>query len=351
MKRFSPLKILFSIMIALSILTGLFPVSSVDAAPPTPTSALIDRFVSEVDNTYGYQIFRPASWTSVDLGDRREFVSPDSIDQSNRIMLIVTNLQVVSDKIVGKNGLIANYGLFKQEPSITAWMQKTEALWQMDGTQYVKVGELPNAMIFAVRPNPDQLHLIAYVVSQDQPLAMALIGYGSFNDLDALKKTGLLIDFETMVSSASAYPSSVYSSPEPNAPILTFLMESGPWHSDSGNRTEGVFTYRLQTDYYQSPSRIYWLYEYMYYGGDPTHDTWLYSTSVTDYPSTTCTYNNSYLLWHSIAKMASRTSHSVSDSYTPNQVVAHLNSTTAHMMIFGDPMMKICEWYFPFTHQ
>ena len=212
-------------------------------------------------------------------------------------------------------------------------MQKTEALWESYGIQFSKVKELTDAMVFAIRPSPDQLHLIAYVVSQGQPLAIDVIGHGSFNDLENLKKIGLLADFETMVSSARAYPKRIV---EPlfeiNETTQTYLVESGPWHNDSGYRTLGVYTYRLQTDYYQAPPRVYWLYEYMHYGGDPYHDTWLYSTSVTDYPETTCVYRNSYLLWHTIEKVATRPTNTISDAYTPNEVVAHLN----HDDLYGD---------------
>src|SRR3990172_2626116 len=351
MKHFGSQRFLISVLLILSISVSFTPASTVDAAMSFPTSGLIDNFILEMDRTYGYQILRPASWIASDLGDRREFTYSGSGDQMNRITLEITNLQVVSETLIGNNGLLLNYELFIKDPFIIPWMHKTEALWKSYGIQYRKIIELTDAMVFAIRPSPNQLHLIAYVVSQGQPLAIGLIGHGSFNDLENLKKIGLLADFETMVSSARAYPRRIV---EPlleiNETTQTYLVESGPWHSDSGYRTIGVYTYRLQTDYYQAPPRVYWLYEYMHYGGDPYHDTWLYSTSVTDYPETTCVYRNSYLLWHVIEKVATRPTNTISDAYTPNEVVAHLNSTTTHMVIFGDPLFVNCQWYFPFTH-
>lgn len=323
------------------------------AAPPTPASSLVDGFVLETDKVYGYEMLRPASWTSLDLGDRRGYLPVNSAGQSDRIMLAVTNLKTVSDAFAEKSGLVANYELFQQDPSLSAWMPKVETLWKSNGLHFEVLDQLPNAAVYAVKPDSNQIQIVAYVVNQGQPLGIALYGFGTFSDLKKIQGAGLLTDFETMVVSAVAHQSS----PAPTAlalavPDLTVSPNSGPFHSDSGNRQSGVYTYRLQTDYYQAPSRVYWLYEYMHYGGDSSHDTWLYRTNVTDYPQTACYYGGSSLIEHPIQKIATRSNgNTATDSYYPNQVVAHLNTTTAHMMVFGDPLTVICQWYFPFTHQ
>ncbi len=345
-------KILGLALVIVLLATPVGMVAADDGAPPTPSSSFIDGFVLEADNVYGYEILRPASWTSIDLGDRRGYLPPDSADQPNRIMLAVTNLETVSDAFAGKNGLIANYELFRQEPTLSAWMPKTEALWKRNGVDFSIVGQLPSAIIYAVRPAPDQTHLIAYIVSQGQPLGVVLYGFGTFNDLELLKSTGLLADFETMVASASAHQSS--SAPTAavfTAPAITLSPESGPFHSDSGYIADGAFTYRMQTDYYQAPPRVYWLYEYLYYAKYQYQDAWLYITYVTDDPTHSCIYGGGALLQHTIWKMVSRTDGTATDSYTPNQIVDHLNTTTAHMMVYGDGLLNVCKFYYPFTQQ
>lgn len=323
--------------------------SDVLSASSPPTSTIISKFVLETDNIYGFQILRPASWVSKDLGDRREFRYVDPIYESDQLSLVITNLEVIN-RGLNENSLNLNYELFKLDPSIGPWMEKTELSWKMSNIEFSKIREFNNGMVYVIKPDQNQLYLASYIISNSEPIVLGLIGYGAFNNLDNIINFGILDDFMTMAQSVSSYSSIKTYSLNVSNELQTFLIEAGPWHSDSGYLVNGVFTYRLQTDYYQAPPRVYWLYEYMHYGGDPYHDTWLYSTSITDYPQITCVYGNSYLLWHRIEKVATYPSNTVSDSYTPNQVVSHLNTTTAHMMIFGDPILKLCQWYFPFTH-
>jgi hypothetical protein len=56
------------------------------------------------------------------------------------------------------------------------------------------------------------------------------------------------------------------------------------------------------------------------------------------------------LIQHSIGKCTTPTNGVLTDSYYPNQIVDHLNTTTAHMEVFGDPLVVYCQWYFPFHY-
>ncbi len=341
------------LVMAASLLVAIvmWSLAPVHATPPKPSSPFVEGFVLETDDVYGYEILRPSSWTSIDLGDRRGYLPPGSAGQPNRIALAVTNLRTVSDASFGTNGLIANYELFLQDPSLSAWMEKTQVLWESNGTRYNLVRELTDARIYAVKPGPEEIQLIAYVVSDGQPLGVGMYGFGTFSNLQQLESTGLLADFETMVTSVSARQGSLASTAlEATAPESTLLqIDSGPFHSDSGWRYIDSFTYRLQTDFYQGPPRVYWLYEYMYYPGYQNHTVCLYRTHVTDTPEITCGYGGG-LLQHSIGKCTTPTSGVVTDFYYPNKIVDHLNTTTDHMEVFGDPLVTYCQWYFPFHY-
>ncbi len=344
------IKYSYSIIISISLLIGVVQVEPASAASPSPKSSLIDAFVLVTDNIYGYKAFIPANWKSVDFGDRRGYYPINSESDPNRIVLAFTNFATISSILAGQNGLVPNYELFRQDPSLGPWTTKIEGLWSRLGIKFNIISQMPEARIYLVNPSPDQLQLIGYIVDQGEPLGVSLNGLGVFNNIEIIKDSGLLKDFETIVASATVALKSSSPTLYEKVPTQSISPNITYYYGDSGYLSYGVYTYRMQDLYYNAPPLVYWLYEYMYYGGPEGHDTWLYNTSVTDDPTYTCVYGGGYLYFRTIWEAADPSTHIVTDSYTPNQVVNHLNTTTAHMIVFGDPLAVLCLTYYPYTH-
>lgn len=138
------LKVTLNIGLVTILVIGLLSsltASDVLSASSPPTSTIISKFVLETDNIYGFQILRPASWVSKDLGDRREFRYVDPIYESDQLSLVITNLEVIN-RGLNENSLNLNYELFKLDPSIGPWMEKTELSWKMSNIEFSKIREI-----------------------------------------------------------------------------------------------------------------------------------------------------------------------------------------------------------------
>ena len=328
------------------------PTSSVAAAVPLPSERSADHLVAQVDTTYGFEVLRPATWTTNDLGDRREFVAPDG--ENATVAVAVTNFGVLAARSTASNSLVAAYELFRQHPSASGWTRSIEGLWEEIGITYSVKRDLDNGAIYNLG-SAHGAELVAFVISDGQPLGLTLQASGDAGDLtDYLAEGGFLADFEAMIASAKPHQTAVtvgQAAPQATALVSPAMVDTGPWNSSSGYVTVGASTYRMQDSYYQAPPKVYWLYEYLYYSLYQIHGWWLYSTSVTDSPQYSCLYGSSWdLVSHSIGKPVSPSNGIAVDSYYPNVIVAHLNPTTAHTEVYGDPLNVNCMWYFPYTH-
>ncbi len=291
----------------------------------------------------------------MDLGDQRAFVSPDPTGRGDRLILSVVNLETLS-KAEAKYGVtVANYELFEESGTLSDWVSKVLALWKSIDVDFDLVQQAPGGYVYEVGDPGGQRELIVLVLSNGQPLGLTLEGRGTFQD-PATFVEALLPDLLTMTRSLSA-PTQTRSggTTERSTPLAQKSLglaplDMGPYFGDSGYRTSDAYTYRLQDDYYEAPPRSYWLYEYMYYENYAWHQTYLYRTAITMYPPQSCRSGGSYDIYrHSIGKSVSTSTGIAIDSYYPNVIVSQL-SGAAHIMVFGDPAVVECMWYFPYTH-
>ena len=308
----------------------------------TPTLSVIGELVLESDTLYGYETLRPASWDSVDLGDRRAFYPPGSIDKPDRIILEIADLQIVSELNPDPDLTIVNLYLFQKQPNLSGWVKGMEALWEREEISYDLIEKLPKATIFALSPLPNQVIVIALMVDKGRPIQIALFGFGSFGDLDKFRSDGLLEDFKVIVSNTSALENVLKIEHSNILSPLTLV------HSDSGYIYDGAFQLRMMTEWYPDTHRVYWLYEYSYHPNYPTHTYWLYATFVTDDKDNTCVYDTGYYLGRAIDKHTTPTNGTLTDSYYPNYVNASIGTQTYHLLRYGDGMYWNCRYYQPF---
>jgi hypothetical protein len=92
---------------------------------PTPVSTLIEQFVWQTDGLCGYRVLRPEGWVASE-SECRAYVPPDLRDRNNQLILRVANYQVLAQQQT--EGIIAQYELFKQHPSLEGWTKGVEQM-------------------------------------------------------------------------------------------------------------------------------------------------------------------------------------------------------------------------------
>ena len=327
-----------------STLIGAVPASSALAVQPAAASSLVGAFLFETDHTYGFSVLTPATWKSVGLGAQRSFVPAAVAGQP--VALTVTNFRETAAILAPSGTYSSNYEMFQRSHgSLTAWTSEDERFWTTNRITFKLVRSYRTTVIYLVEPNPQETDLVAYRISQGQPLGLSLRMTGA-RELRELEDTGVVSDFETMALSASA--ATIPASPKTSAKIAPDA--AGPFFGDSGYYFDGLFTERLQTTYYQAPPTIYMMYEYMHYASPQSFTMWLYRADITDYAEEDCAGGGPALLQHPISKYTTPTNGTVTDAWYPNKILAHLNPATAHMMVFGNAFDRNCRYYYPFTH-
>lgn len=340
----------FLVMIALTIAVstqGFFIAPS-----PSSSRRTKDSLVLEKDMKYGYEILRPASWASFDQGDRRAFVPPGKHESADRVELVISNYQRVAELTANPENLIVQYSIFQQNPSLDAWTSAIQNLWKHEEIPFYHLNRVSDAEIFVVKPLPGQIQVIAFIVSNGQPLAVGLLGYSTYSSLEELRAAELLADFEVMVASASApqtSPTSTELGPTLSSEEKLFSIEANLVHNSSGTLRIDTFVYSLDTWWYPALHKVYELKEMVDPddGGLP-HTWWLYRTNVTDTPQYACQGGFSYIE-HTIGKYTNDFSR-MTDTYYPNYVNDSIGSQTKHMVVFGDPLVVYCRWYSGFTY-
>lgn len=169
---------------------------------PTPASTLIEQFIWQADGLCGYRILRPEMWTASE-SECRAYVLPDAQDRNNQLMLRVANYQVRAQQQT--EGILAQYELFKQNPSLEGWTKSVEQMWERNGIASTLEDTLPQAKIYSLRsPDSSDVQIIALAIDQEQPLVLSLNASGEYADLDRLRNEHLWDDFVAMVNSLSA---------------------------------------------------------------------------------------------------------------------------------------------------
>ncbi len=335
-----------AVFVAMSIaLSSVIPAM---ASTPQAASAAVGSLVQQIDNVYGYQILRPAAWSSADLGDGRSY-SLAADGNLPTLTLTVTNLKTIGVAYAGQ-AVVANYQAFQNASSFADWMRGTEVMWSTNGIAYERIRQLPNAAIYAVTTSSGTVQLVGFKISRGEPLGLSLEARSPY-DLGAdLEVSDLLKDFVTMSVSLSAAEASMPTLADASRVVGTAIQPDsvGPYHRDSGYRYLGASTYRLKTDFYQAPPEVSWMYEYLYYSlYQSNRSWWLYRADITNYPQNSCASGGWDLIYRSINRVISPSTGVVTDSYYPNAIV-NLQTTTAHMMVFGNPLVVNCMWYTPF---
>jgi hypothetical protein len=169
---------------------------------PTPASTLIERFIWQTDGLCGYRILRPERWDASEA-ECRAYVLASSEGQTNPLILRVANYQVLAQQQT--EGIIAQYELFKQDPSLEGWTKGVEQMWQSNGIESTLEDTPPQAKIYSVQsPGSSDRQIIALVTDHEQPLVLSLNAAGEYADLERLRNEHLWDDFVTMVNSLGA---------------------------------------------------------------------------------------------------------------------------------------------------
>jgi hypothetical protein len=202
------------VILAAAVLVAILARPAVEpgVALPTPRSALVSGFVEQTDGLFGYRMLRPANWTPGGSGlpMGRAYVAPGfEGSQVQGIAMTVVNLRVAGEA-AGPNGVIGDWFLFQQHPTLAGWTAAIEAGWRRDGWGFTLLRSLPDAKIYALtslggKPTP-LLVLSAYAIEQGQPFLLQLQGSGTYRDVTRLEKDGVIDDVATMVVSIQAVP-------------------------------------------------------------------------------------------------------------------------------------------------
>lgn len=328
----------FIALLALNLATS----SIASAASPRGLEAThpLGHLSLEGDTLIGVAMLRPSTWSSAPIQAGRVW-------KSSGIAVSIQDLSQAAQSR-GADGLVLTERLFRAHPSLDGWASALQVLWSNYGIDYHQLRSNGRFRIYVVSEAPGAERLVAPLVLNGRPYAVELESAGTGALPGGSTGQALVNDFATIVASAAVRVANSSVTTSATAPQIQ-PYDLGPYSGDSGYRYYGSFTYRLEDSYYEAPPRIYWLYEYMYYSQYEYHTEYLYRTSVTYYPQQACVYGGSWDVYrHPIGKAISSTTGVASDSYYPN-VIENQISGAQHMMVFGDPLVVICEWYAPFT--
>lgn len=191
------LSLLLAACAATNLPTPTLVTSSTDSIP-TPASTLIGQYVWQTDGLCGYRVLRPEGWDASE-SECRAYVPPDLRDRNNRLILRVANYQVLAQQQT--EGIIAQYELFKQHPSLEGWTKGVEQMWESNGIESTLEDTLPQAKIYSVQsPGSSDIQVVALTTNQEQPLVVGLNASGEYADLERLRNEHLWDDFVTMVN-------------------------------------------------------------------------------------------------------------------------------------------------------
>src|SRR5690606_7238400 len=114
--------------------------------------------VWQTDGLCGYRMLRPDIWTASE-SECRVYVPPDLQDRNNQVILRVANYQVMSQQQT--EGILAQYELFKRDPSLEVWTEGVEQIWESNGLESSLEATLPQAKIYSLRsPGSSDIQII-----------------------------------------------------------------------------------------------------------------------------------------------------------------------------------------------
>ena len=84
-------------------------------------------------------------------------------------------------------GIIAQYELFNQDPSLEGWTKGIEQMWESNGIESILEDTLPQTKIYSLRsPGSSDIQIIAFAIDQEQPLVLSLDASGEYGNLERL---------------------------------------------------------------------------------------------------------------------------------------------------------------------
>ncbi len=195
-----------SLLVVLLLSVGMFTACTQSSGDSIPlaSSSMVKSFLWQTDGLYGYRMLRPAGWEPIDMKDRRGYHPPGLPSQTDQVLLMAFNLQVIAKATESPTSMIAQWALFKRDHSLDGWTAGIERMWTSDGMEFTLVRTLPQAKIYLLKPKSDLIWVEAYAVDSGQPLTIGLEAHGAYADEARLQQEGLLDDFATMVGSISA---------------------------------------------------------------------------------------------------------------------------------------------------
>lgn len=195
-----------SLLVALLLIAGVLTACAQanENNIPLASSLLVKDLLWQTDGLYGYRMLRPAGWKPIDMKDRRGYQPPGLPSQADQVLLMAFNLQVIAKATESPTSMIAQWGLFERDHSLSGWTGGIERMWTGNGLSFTLIRTLPHAKIYLLKPRSDLIWVEAYAVDKDQPLTIGLEAHGIYADERRLQQAGLLDDFATMVASISA---------------------------------------------------------------------------------------------------------------------------------------------------
>jgi len=269
-------------------------------------------------------------------------------------MLAVSNMQTVAERLADQNTIIATFHKFKQNPTLSAWASARKAFWETTGYSYELEHELPNAVVYTLKPAPGEMRLVADVVSKDQPLVIVLIGLGAFSDLEALKDQRLFADFELMVRSATAYDSvSTTHEVTAAAPGLTPSGQPGQvlplWVERWFHHNDGTYQTWMAARWESSVYEVQRLYEKLTVPYQvPGTYTILDRTNISYDPNLTCDGVGGSYYERRINKRINPPGGSVEDDFWPYYRDSRIGRQTYHLLRYSGIGWYDCRWHQPF---
>jgi hypothetical protein len=168
-------------------------------SPSTSATQPEGDYVVDVNDTYGFEVRRPAGWQGEGIPNMYDYI-PDveALGEERSIRISVLNYETYAEA-QGENTIVIPYSLYEMTPSLEGWTQAMVNSWESNGADVELLSELPNAKVYHVEQVEQWTNVIGLVEEDGHPMS---IGISARNlTLEELREMGLLAELEAMIAS------------------------------------------------------------------------------------------------------------------------------------------------------